>query len=325
MTIRFNRRVLVAAPALLLPAAARAQGFPDRPVRIVVGFAPGGPADVVARILGQSLSEHWGGKPVVVENRPGGAGVLGVQAVLQAPPDGHTLGVGSNTIYAINPAIQPNLPYEIGRDLAVLGMLARGPQVLVVRTSFPDRTLPALVARARAEPDRLTLASSGPGTVVHLAGELFAHRAGIRLLHVPYRGGGPAVTALLADEVDMMVNDMSGVLPQIRAGRLHAVAVASEARTPHLPEVPTFAEAGIAGVLSESWFAASAASAVPAGPQRAVAEAVAAVAATPGYRQKLEALGLEPMTLSAAQTEGFVQAEAAKWTSLLREARIALN
>jgi tripartite-type tricarboxylate transporter receptor subunit TctC len=325
MTAHATRRALLATPVLLPASRARAQSFPDRPVRIVVGFAPGGPADVVARIVAQHLGEHWGGKAVVVENRAGAAGVLGVQAVLQAPPDGHTLCVGSNTIYAINPAIIPNLPYEIGRDLAVLGMLARGPQVLAVRSNFPDRELGALVERAKARPESLTLASSGNGTIIHLAGELFAHRAGIRLLHVPYRGGGPAVTALLADEVDMMVNDLSGVLPHIRAGKLHPLAVAGTERTSHLPEVPTFAEAGIPGVLSESWFAISGQAAAPAAARRGVAEAAAAVLASPVYRQRLEAVGLEPATIPADETAGFVQAEAAKWTSLLREARIAVN
>jgi tripartite-type tricarboxylate transporter receptor subunit TctC len=325
MMNRITRRVLLAAPALLASPAARAQAFPERPVRIIVGFAPGGPADVVARIVAQHLSEHWGGKAVVVENRAGAAGVLGVQAVLQAPPDGHALCVGSNTIYAVNPAILPNLPYEVGRDLDPLGMLARGPQVLVVRNGLPERTLRDLIARARAQPERLTLASSGNGTIIHLAGELFAHRAGIRLLHVPYRGGGPAITALLADEVDMMVNDFSVALPHVRAGRLHALAVASENRAAQLPDVPTFAEAGLPGVLSESWFAISGNAAAPASARRAVSDAVAAIAATPAYRERLAAVGLEPLSLAPEDTAAFMGREAAKWAGLLREARIAVN
>jgi tripartite-type tricarboxylate transporter receptor subunit TctC len=162
------RRHLLAVPLLALPRVAGAQSFPDRPVRIIVGFAPGGPADVVARITGQALSEHWGGKPVIVENRAGAAGVLGVQAMMQAAPDGHTLTIGSNTIYAINPAIIPNLPYALGRDIAVLGMLARGPQVLVTRTNFADRSLAALVAPppapARSSTWRASFSRSAPAS-----------------------------------------------------------------------------------------------------------------------------------------------------------------
>jgi tripartite-type tricarboxylate transporter receptor subunit TctC len=325
-----TRRRLIAATAaaaaLPAPLAARAEtAYPARPIRVVVPFPPGGPTDVVGRIVAQGLSEAFGGRAVVVENRAGAASVIGTEAVVRAPADGYTLLFGSNSTFAVNAALMPNLPYVVDRDLDLLALVAEGPQVLVVRGGLAAQTVPELIALAKARPGALTFASTGPGGIIHVAGELFRHHAGIDLLHVPYRGGGPAVTALISGEVDMMVNDLSPMLPVIREGRLRALAVAGTARAPQLPEVPTFAELGLPAVVSASWFGLAAPDGLPAPVRARLATALSALLSDAGYRRRLEGVGLDLPGVQPAATPSFIRSETGKWAALARDARIRVE
>jgi tripartite-type tricarboxylate transporter receptor subunit TctC len=306
------------------PLSATAQAYPSRPVRLIVPFAPGGPADIVGRIVSQHLGELYG-QSFVVENRSGGGGIIGAEAVVRAAPDGYTLLCSSNTAFSVTPAIQRNLPIDVTRDLTVVAMVARGPQALVVRSSLGVGNLAELIAKAKREPGTLKFASSGVGAIVHMAGELFKHRAGIEIEHVPYRGGGPAVTAMLSGEVDMIVNDLSPVLEHIRAGKLKALAVASDTRVPTIPDVPTFAEAGLAGVISSSWFAIGAPSRTPADVVASLNQQIGRVVQNPAYRARLADVGLEPYALSAAEANAFIASELAKWKDLIAQAGIRIE
>jgi tripartite-type tricarboxylate transporter receptor subunit TctC len=305
-------------------ASARAE-LPSRPIRVVVPFPPGGPTDVVGRFVAQGLQDALGGHPVVVENRAGAASVIGTEHVVRAPADGTTLLFGSNSTFAVNAALMRNLPYVVERDLDLLGLVAEGPQVLVLRASLPFRSVPDLVAAARARPGQYSFASTGPGGIIHVAGELFRHAAGIELLHVPYRGGGPAITALLAGEVDMMVNDLSPMLPTIRAGQLRALAVAGPARIPQLPDVPTFIEAGLPDVISSSWFGLAAPAGVPAPVRARLAAALGALLADDAYRGRLAGAGLGPPSVPPDAAAGFIRAETAKWARLAQAANIRMD
>ena len=254
-----NKRHLIASTASLaaLLAAPRAWAqarYPDQPVRIIVPFPPGGPADIVGRLLARAMTTHFG-QSFVVENRAGAGGVIGVEAVARARPDGTTLGIGSSGGLSVLPNLMPRMPYQVDRDIQPISLAISVPQVLAVHPSVPADSVAALVDLARRRPGSLAFASSGSGNSLHLAAELFRARAGgIELVHVPYRGAAPALTDLVAGQVQMMFGDVPVMLPQVRAGSIRALAVTAAERSPALPEVPTMAEAGVSGVESESYY-----------------------------------------------------------------------
>jgi tripartite-type tricarboxylate transporter receptor subunit TctC len=235
-----SRRAALGAPFLLSSAAARAQiaGFPNRPVRIVVPYPPGGPNDLVARAIARGMSERWG-KPVVVENRPGGAaGVVGTEVVARAEPDGHTLVLNGIT-HAIAPGLYSRLPYDTAKDFTAVSLVGWAPLMMVVHPSISVASVAELIAYAKARPGQLSYASTGNGTSIHLAAEMFKRMAGVDILHVPYRGSSQAITALVANEVQMMIEAVPSALPHVREGRLRALAVTSPERWPALPELPS--------------------------------------------------------------------------------------
>lgn len=311
---------LAPAPALA-PAAFAQAAYPSRPVRVVVPFAAGGPADIVGRIVSQHLSELLG-QSFYVDNRAGAGGVVGAETVVRAAPDGHTLLFSSNTAFSVTPAIKKNLPFDVKRDIAVISPAARGPQVLVVRSTLGVDSLQDLLARARREPGKFTIAHSGVGSIIHFVAELFTYHAGVQIVQVPYRGGGPSVLGLLAGDVDMMINDLSPILEHIKAGKLKALAVASDARTPSIPDTPTFPEAGLPQVISSSWFCLGAPSATPPDVIKALSAAMGRVLQLPAYRARLAELGLEPFALSPADATAFIARELEKWENLVAVAKI---
>ena len=219
----------------------------------MVALAPGGPADTAARVFAPYFSEYLG-HSVVIENRTGASSVVGTEAVVRAPPDGYTLLFGSSSSFAVNPAVMKNLRFDVQKDLKLVGLVSYTPHVLVMRASLPAGTLAELIALAKAQPGKLSYASSGVGGAIHLASELFKREAGVDIVHVPYRGGGPAVMGLLTGDVDIFINDASTTGENIQAGKLKALAVAWPKRSPLLPQVPTFAELGFPSVVSSSWF-----------------------------------------------------------------------
>jgi len=321
--MRINRRDLLKLMALAAPVSGRvfAQSFPSRPVRMVVPFAAGGPADITGRIVAQHLSELLG-QQFYIDNRAGAGGVVGAETVVRAAPDGHTLLFSSNTAFSVTPAIKKNLSFDMKKDIAVISPAARGPQALVVRSTLGVSSLQELLARAGREPGKLTIAHSGVGSIIHFVAELFKYHAQIDVVQVPYRGGGPSVLGLLAGDVDMMINDLSPVLEHIKAGKLLALAVASEQRAPQIPDTPTFPEAGLPQVISSSWFCLGAPAGTPPEAIKTLSMAMGRVLHLPAYRAKLAEFGLEPFELSPAEATAFIARELDKWANLVAAANI---
>lgn len=316
-----RRRLLAAAPAAtLLPAVARAQGaFPDRTVRYVVPFPPGGLTDIMARLVGQKLSETWG-RPVVVENRAGGNALIGADAVAKSAPDGHTL-LAITMTHTVNATLFPNAPFNFRQDLTTVSVLGSLPLVVVVNAEKnPARDLAALVAQAQAR--RLNAGSSGNGSPPHLGIELFraAARAGDNITHVPYRGGAPSVTDLAAGNLDFMVSNLPECIAQIQGGRLRALAITSAARHPLLPDVPTVKEAGQPSLEMTNWTAMMVPAGVP-GPVLAKIEADTVAAMRDGeVARRARDGGFTVEGWDRARSVAFVAAETARWARLIQEA-----
>jgi tripartite-type tricarboxylate transporter receptor subunit TctC len=323
MRTGLTRRSALALIGSLLPATAFA-AYPDRPIKLVVALAPGGPADTAARVFAPYFAEQLG-QSVVIENRTGASSVVGTEAVVRSPPDGYTLLFGSSSSFAVNPAVMKNLRFDVQKDLKLVGLVSYTPHVLVVRASLPATTLAELIALAKAQAGKLTYASSGTAGAIHLASELFKREAGVDIVHIPYRGGGPAVMGLLSGDVDVFINDASTTVENIRAGKLRALATAWPKRSPLLSDVPTFAELGLPAVVSSSWFGLAAPVDTPADIVRQLAGAMPPVFASPGYQERLEKLGLEQFTLNAEQAAGFIRAELDKWGEVARSARIQVD
>ncbi len=318
-----TRRNVLALIGSLAPAVAFA-AYPERPVKLVVALAPGGPADTAARVFAPYFAEQLGHN-VVIENRTGASSVVGTESVVRAPPDGYTLLFGSSSSFAVNPAVMKNLRFDVQKDLRLVGLVSYTPHVLVVRASLAAQSLAELVALAKAQPGKLTYASSGAGGAIHLASELFKREAGIDVVHVPYRGGGPAVLGLLTGDVDIFINDASTTVEYVRSGKLRALAMAWSKRSALLPDVPTFAELGLAGVVSSSWFGLAAPADTPADVIRRLADAMPQVFASQGYQARLEKLGLEQFTLSPEQSAAFIKAEFDKWAAVASSAGIQVD
>src|SRR6266436_1877840 len=307
-----TRRRVLALIGSLAPAAALAD-YPDRPIKLVVALAPGGPADTAARLFAPYFSERLG-QSVVIENRTGASSVVGTESVVRSPPDGYTLLFGSSSTFAVNPAVMRNLRFDVQRDLKLVG-----------RASLAASTLAELIALAKAQPGKLTYASSGAGGAIHLASELFKREAGVDVVHIPYRGGGPAVMGLITGDVDIFINDASTTMENVRAGKLKALAVAASTRSPLLPQVPTFAELGFPAMVSSSWFGLAAPANTPADVIGALAAAMPPVFASASYQARLQKLGLEQFSWSPEQSAAFIKAEFDKWAEVARSAGIQVD
>jgi tripartite-type tricarboxylate transporter receptor subunit TctC len=308
--------------ALLLLVAANAVGqeaYPAKPIRVLVGFAPGGGTDLMARIVAPRRGEKLG-QPVIIENRPGVGGNLATEAVARAAPDGYTLLMGTIAALAINPSLYRNLPFDPVKDLTPISLGVSLSNVVVVNSSLAVKTLPELIALARQQPGRISYSSSGNGTAGHLSGALFESMADVRLLHVPYKSGGLAMNDLIGGQVNMSFAAAPGAIPQIKAGKLRALAVTTRTRSAFLPEVPTVAEAsGIKGYESSNWYGL-------VGPAKLAKPIVdklnAAMVETlndPGIREKLAQQGLEPTPSSPEEFSAFLRAELAKWAKVVKD------
>jgi len=310
--------------ALLLPlvfaSVVHAQPWPAKPVRIIVPFAPGGPADVLARVVGQDLSDALG-QPFVVDNKAGAAGNIGVEQIAKAAPDGYTLGIVPVGNVAVNPTLFPTLPYKAS-DLAPIAMLATVENVLVVNASVPAQSLKELLALAKQKPGTVSFASPGAGSQAHLAGELMALDADVKLIHVPYKGIGPAINDLVGGQVTMMFGSMSAVLPHIKSGKLRALGVASLKRSAAMPELPTIAEQGLPKFEAVSWYALMAPAGTPAAiVDRLNAESVRALA-KPAIKEKFAAQGLEPGSGKPQELAATIRTETARWAEVIRKQNI---
>lgn len=312
----------LAAGLATLPATAwiaRAQSYPTRPLRWIVGFPPGGGADTVARIMGPWLAERLG-QQVIIENRPGASTNLAAQAVINSPPDGYTLlFYGASTL--VNTSIFHNLPFDVRRDIAPVAGLVTFPMVLVANPSLPAKTVGELIAHARANPGKVTMASFGTGTASHLAGELFKMMAGIDMVHVPYRGGAPMVTDLIAGQVQVGFDVMVTSLPHVRTGALRALAVAGNDRFDMLPHVPTIAET-VPGYEARTWAGVGVPKGTPTEIIARLNREIDAGLADPTVKSRLAEIGTIPMVLSAAEFAAFIAAESEKWAKVVKFAGI---
>lgn len=311
-----TKKFALALIAALLPVLAEAQSYPSKPIRWIAPFPPGGPVDLLARTVGQKLSEAWS-QPVIVENRAGAAGNLGIEQAAKAPPDGYTLVIVPTGNIVVNPTLFPNLPYKQS-DLAPVTLLATVENVLVVHPSVPATSMSELVSHARANPGKLTFASPGAGAQAHLAGELIKLNAGIDMVHVPYKGTGPALNDLLGGQVSMMFSQLSSALPHVRSGKLRAIGMASLKRSSLLPELPTIAEQGFPGFEAVSWYALM----VPAGTPPEIISRLhtetARIVKLPDVRQKLAALGADALGSSPEELAARIRSESARWADVIR-------
>src|SRR6266498_1865883 len=314
--------LLVVASTLAVAGNALAQGaYPDRPVRIIVPFPAGGPADTLARLTADKLAQSLG-KPFIVDNRAGASGNIGMEQGARAAPDGYTLTLAPVGNLTVAPALYPKLPYDPAKDFAPITVLAAVPNVLIVHPSVPAKTLAELIALAKAKPGTLNYASPSNGSIPHLAGELFKRSAGVEIVHIPFNGVAPATNAVLAGDVQMFFAQSSSALPQWRAGKVVALGVATRKRIASAPELPTIAEQGFPDFDATSWYALVApAGTPPAVIDRLHAEIVRALA-LPDVRDKIAGLGAEPVGNTPAEFAAMQRAETARWTQVAKEANI---
>ena len=314
------KTVLILAVSLVVVTVAHA--FPDRPVRLVVGFAPGG-SDISARLVGQKLAELWG-QPVVVDNRPGAAGNIGADAVAKAAPDGYTILLLVNS-YTINTSVYRNLPWDLLRDFAPIGRYATSPLVVVVNDKMPVKNFAEFVAYAKANRGKINYGSAGTGTAPHLAGEVFATRAGIEMTHVPYKGSAPSVTALVADEVQVSFGAMSAFDGLVKQGRLRPLAVTTAARFPQLPDVPTVSESGLPGFDVDIWYGFLAPAKTPPAIVKKLSDDLARVMTDPDLQTKLRERGLEPAYLDSPKTGELMKRDVARWREVVNKLKLSLE
>jgi tripartite-type tricarboxylate transporter receptor subunit TctC len=322
MTLPRRQFLRLAAGAAALPAVsqfASAQSYPSRPVRIVVGIVPGTPPDIFARLIGQWLSERLG-QPFVVENRPGAGGNIGTEAVVRSPPDGHTL-LLTAVNNAVDSALYNKLNYNFIRDIAPVAAIIRQPLLMVAHPSFPTKTVPEFIAYAKANPGRINMASAGNGTGPHLVGELFKAMAGVNLIHVPYRGGAPALTDLIAGQVQMMFVGPAAAIEYIRSGKLRALAVTTGTRSELLPEVPTMGEF-VPGYEASTWFGIGTPKATPPQIVDRLNVEINAGLADPKLKARLADLGGTPLVLSPAEFANLIAEETVKWAKVIKFAGI---
>jgi len=310
-------RLFALAVALVLPAAGVAQNYPSKPIRLICPFPPAGAVDIASRATAYELSRILG-QPVAVENKPGAGGNLGGAEAARSAPDGYTLFMTTSGIQAINPALYARMAFDPNKDLAPVAALVSLNNVLVVHPSVPARTVQEVIALAKKDPGKWTYASSGNGTSIHMSGAMFTQLTGTDILHIPYKGSGPAVTDLLAGQVNMMFDNIPSSLPHIRAGKLRALATTGTKRDPALPDLPTLAEAGVPGYESGVWFGLS----VPAGTPREIIvklnAAALQAAKAPEFVKRMTDLGYNLIPSTPEEMAAMLKAELARWAPIVK-------
>jgi tripartite-type tricarboxylate transporter receptor subunit TctC len=304
--------------------AAVAAPYPDRPIRMIVAFGPGTSTDITARLVAEKLSTVLG-QPVIVENRAGAGGSIGTDFVAKAAPDGYTITLGTVGTLAINKTLYKRLPYDPATSFVPIAMVGYTPTLLVTRPNAPYAIVQELVSHGKAHPGTITFASAGPGTSGHLAGALLAEMSKTQMLHVPYKEGAQAVTAVMSGETDFLFYHPTAVMPQVRAGRLKALAASAARRSALAPDVPTMQESGFAGFDLTAWFMLAAPAQVPADVQATLSRAAAQVLSDPTVQRRLAELGVEPSTLDTAQLTPFIKQETEKWAHIIVQANAALD
>lgn len=311
-----NPRLHICA-LLLLPATLMAQAYPSKPIRLVCPVPPGGIVDVVGRVLGQKMTEQ-SGQNVIVDNRPGGLTNVGSEYVARSPGDGYTLLLQSLPM-VVNPVVLGKMPYDYEKDLAPVSLIVTSPYLWLVHPSVPVRSIKELIAAAKAQPGKITYSSAGNASNLHVAVELFNVLAGVKMLHIPYKGGGPALTALLGGEADLSVLAASAVLPYTNAGRLRILAITSPMRMSTLPQIPTVAEAGVPGYEFASWVGVMAPSSVPAALINSINSLIVKASRSPDLVERFTKDATDVVANSPAEFRAFIQAEAKRWARVVKE------
>lgn len=294
---------------------ATAQTYPAKTVRMVVGYPPGGPTDLIARIVSQKLSESWG-QQVIVDNRPGASGMIGAELTVRAAPDGYTLLMVPVT-YAVTPSLYPKMTYDAAKDLAPVAQVAAAPFILVVHPTLPVKTVKDLIALARSRPAQLNYASASTGGMPHLAGELFNSMTGVKMVHIPYKGAAPATTDLLAGQVQLMFNNMLSAMPQVKNGRLRAIAVTSSKRSAAVPELPAIAET-VPGYEASGWYAALGPAAMPRELIAKINNDMNRIMKMPDVMQRLAGDGVEAVGTTPDQFGTYLRSEITKWGKVVQ-------
>ena len=315
------RRGWISVLALAFAVPALAQTYPSKPVRMLVGFPPGGANDIVARLVAQKLGEDLG-QPVVVENRPGNTGVIAAEMVAHAAPDGYTLFLGSTGTNSIAPSLMPKFPFDPIRDLAAVSLVGVAPSCLVVNAGVPAQNVREFVALAKSRPGRLTYASSGNGTTLHLGGELFKQTAGVELVHVPYKGNAQALNDVIGGQVDMIISALPPALPLAKAGKLRILGVTTLERLASAPELATVAEQGLPGFEIGTWYGVFATGGSPPETIERLAAALRRSMADAKLREQFAAQGIDPASSAPSEFRAFVGAEIAKWARVVKAAGI---
>jgi len=309
---------------MAIPLAVMAQGYPSKPVRLVVPFAAGGTTDVLARLMGQKLSESLG-QQFIIDNRPGANGNLGTEMAVKAPADGYTLVMSYDGTMAINPSTYRKLPFDPQKDLAPVASVAQVPLIMVVHPGVPAKSLAEFVAYAKANPGRINYSSAGQGSSGHLTGELFRARAGIDIVHINYKGGGQAVQDLLGGQIQMLMTGLATVEGHLKGGKLRALAFTSGRRMPGAPEVPTFAESGYPGLEVFSWYGILAPAGTPQDIVRKLNADINRILQAPDVRERLSALGTEPTGGTPEQFAETIRNDTARWAKVVLDAGIRIE
>ncbi|MCZ2495877.1 tripartite tricarboxylate transporter substrate binding protein [Xylophilus sp. Kf1] len=300
------------------------EAWPARPITLVVPFPAGGTTDIVARLAGVELSRELG-QPVVIDNRPGAGGNIGAQMVARAAPDGYTLVMGTVGTHAINPSLYKKMPYDHLKDFAPISRVANVPNLLVANTSQPFKTVPELIAYAKANPDKLTFASSGNGTSIHLAGELFKVLTGVKMQHIPYKGSAPALADLIAGQTSIMFDNLPSSISFVRAGKLRPIAITTQARSAELPDVPTVSESGVPGFDAGSWFGLLAPANTPPAIVKRIDDALMKVMETTDLKKKIMDQGGVPVAETPDKFAAYIRAETTKWAKVVKESGASVD
>ena len=319
-------RALLMAGAILLMAVlpAQAQNYPSKPIRIIVAYTPAGTTDILARAIGQKMSESWS-QPVIVENRPGAAGNIGTELAAKATPDGYTLIMGTAGTHGINVSLYRKLNWHSLRDFAPVSLAAMVPNIMVVNNSLPIKSVKELIAYAKANPGKLSYGSPGNGSTAHLSMELFKSMTGTNLVHIPYKGSAGVLADVMGGQIAVTIDNMPVYLPQVKAGKIRALAVSPAKRSTAAPDIPTIAEAGVPGYDSGAWFGLLA----PAGTPRAIVEKLsvetARILKLPDVSKRISELGAEPVGSTPAQFTALIKDEIAKWAKVIKDANVELQ
>jgi tripartite-type tricarboxylate transporter receptor subunit TctC len=322
-----RRSVIAVSSACALACAASsvcAQVYPDKPIRLIVAFPPGGAADLTARAIGQRLTEQWR-QQVIVDNRSGAGGVIGTEIGARAASDGYTLLLASSSTFATGPVLQPKLPYDPVRDFEPITLTTLIPNIIVVHASVPVRSVKELIEHAKAKPKQLSYASNGNATASHIVGELLRHRTGIQWIHVPYKGAGPAMNDVVGGHVQFLIGAISTSLPHVRSGKIRAIAVSGLTRSSAIPDVPTVAESGLPGFDVVQWYGLVAPVKTSAHVVQRWNAAVVEMHRDPEFAKRFSNQGLEPSTNSPQEFGALIRKELALWTKVFKEVGITLN